>query len=443
MGDHKTTSGRVSSGYLSRVVESGPGFAQGIRDLPGALTPKAISAGIVAAVFGCTGPALIIINAADSGGLTDRQTVAWLMAVYLLGGLISLVMALRYKMPVGGAYSIPGAAIMATALAGFSFAEAVGAFIMAGVLVLAIGLSGTIGQLMRWIPMPIVMAMIAGALIRFGVGAVESVHAAPVVGGLAVLAFFLTIRYLQRMPAVLSALLVGLAAAFATGSIQVDAVNIAFTGPELTVPAFSLGAVFGIAIPLAALVIGAENAQAVGILMAEKYDPPINAMTIISGIGGILAGMMGGHNANIAGPSTAICASDEAGEDPATRYGAAVVFGVLFGAFGLVAGVAVPVVMALPRELIGVVAGLAMISVLVAAFQQGFSKQLDCQIGAFVALVVAMSDFSLFSISSPFWALVFGVITSLLLKERQHVVRRRDRDREVSMQSEDAPLSPK
>lgn len=441
MGNHEMLPARAGSGYLSRVVESGPGFIQGLRGLRVALTPKAISAGIVAAVFGCTGPALIIINAAESGGLTDGQTVAWLLASYCIGGLISLVMALRYKMPVGGAFSIPGAAIMATALATFSFSEAVGAFVVAGVLVLAIGLSGKIGQLMRWIPMPIVMAMIAGALMRFGIGAVESVDSAPLVGGLAVLAFFLTMRYMPRLPAVLSALIVGLIAAFATGSVEPGAVDITFTAPEFTAPIFSLEAIFAISIPLAALVIGAENAQAIGILMAEKYNPPINAMTIISGIGGVIAGVMGGHNANIAGPSTAICASEQAGEDPETRYGAAVVFGVLFGSFGLIAGVAVPIVTALPRELIGVVAGLAMISVLLSAFQQGFSKQLDHQIGAFVALAVAMSSFSLFSISSPFWALVCGVLTSSLLKEKPYVARPADRGEQATLQGKGVPVS--
>ncbi|HLU04744.1 MAG TPA: hypothetical protein VKZ94_18400, partial [Advenella sp.] len=34
--------------------------------------------------------------------------------------------------------------------------------------------------------------------------------------------------------------------------------------------------------------------------------------------------------------------------------------------------------------------------------------------GAFVAFVVGMSSLNLLSISAPFWALVFGVIASLL-----------------------------
>jgi benzoate membrane transport protein len=35
-----------------------------------------------------------------------------------------------------------------------------------------------------------------------------------------------------------------------------------------------------------------------------------------------------------------------------------------------------------------------------------------------VALLVAMSGISLFGISSPFWALVFGILVSLLLSEK-------------------------
>ncbi|MDN3516532.1 benzoate/H(+) symporter BenE family transporter [Aquisalimonas lutea] len=427
MANHEQTQQSVAD-TAPRIIEAGPGLAQGLRDLPAALTPKAISAGVVAAIFGCSGPALIVINTAEGGGLSNGQTVAWLLSIYFIGGLISLFMALRYKMPITGAWSIPGAAIMATALATFSFPEAVGAFIMAGVLVLLLGISKQIGRVMRWIPMPIVMAMIAGALIRFGVGAVESVDAAPIIGGLAALAFFLTMRFMSKVPPVLAALVVGLVAALATGSIQLGEADIAFTAPVFTAPVFSTGAFFAISIPLAALVIGAENAQAAGVLMAERYDAPVNAMTTVSGVGGIIAGALGGHNANIAGPMTAICSSDQAGDDTRTRYGATVVNGVLFAAFGLLAGVAVPVVLALPSELIGVVAGLAMISVLLTAFQQGFSKRLDYQIGAFVALVVAMSSFSLFNISSPFWALVFGVVVSLLVE--QSAFRKRGSSRE-------------
>ncbi|MCC5780496.1 benzoate/H(+) symporter BenE family transporter [Nitratireductor sp. B36] len=399
-----------------QIIESGPGVASGIRDLPKHLNLKTASAGLVAAIFGCSGPALIVIGGANKAGLSNGQTVAWLFAIYFLGGLISIFLALRYKQPVTGAYSIPGAALVAGSLATFSFDQAIGAFVMSGIIVFLLGVSGLIGKVMRWLPMPIVMAMIAGALIRFATGAVSAVGTAPIIAGAAIIAFFVSMRFIKAVPPVLAALVVGLIAAFATGSVGGGSAEIAFVMPEFTAPAFTLDAFLAISIPLALLVIGAENAQATGVLMAEGYRPPINMMTTISGLGGIAAGFLGGHNANIAGPMTAICSSEQAGENKEGRYAATVVNGVLFGAFGLIAGAAVPVVMSLPGALIGTVAGLAMIGVLLAAFQNAFGRTLGNQTGAFVALAVAMSNISILGISAPFWALVAGVIVSFIVE---------------------------
>lgn len=382
-----------------------------------AFNSKSISAGVVAALFGCTGPALVVINAAEAGNLSNAQTVAWLFAIYVLGGLISLFLALRYRQPICGAYTIPGAAILAASLTEIPFSDAVGAFIMSGLLVFLLGITGLIGRLMRWLPMPIVMAMIAGALIRFATGAIDAIVLAPLIAGVAALSFFLVTRFTRAVPPVLVAGVVGLVLAFSFGQLQPADVDIAWVMPAFTLPTFSLDAFLAITIPLTALVIGAENAQATGVLLAEGYRPPVNAMTVISGIGGVLAGLLGGHNANIAGPMTAICSSEQAGDDPRLRYGAAIVNGVLFALFGLFAGLAVPFILAFPKALIVVVAGLAMIGVLLGSLQQAFQKGGACQIGAFVALAVAMSQFSLLGISSPFWALLFGVAVSALLGE--------------------------
>lgn len=396
------------------LIEKGPGFASGLRDLRTWFGVKPLSAGVVAAIFGCSGPALVVIGAAESGSLSQGQTVAWLFGIYFFGGLISLIMALYYKMPVVGAYSIPGAAMLAGAMGSFPFDEIVGSFIMAGVLVLVLGLTGLVGRIMRWLPMPIVMAMIAGAMIRFGTGTVEATLKMPLIVGGAIAAFFLSMRFVKAVPPVLSALVTGLLITWLTGGFVASELNHGFIAPELTAPSFTLGALLAVALPLAVLVLGAENAQATGVLMAEGYKPPVNAMTIISGIGGIAAGLVGAHNANIAGPMTAICSSEQAGEDKAGRYVAAVTNGVLFGSFGLFAAVAVPLVLRLPSPLIMAVAGLAMIGVLVTSLQEAFGAARGHQIGAFTALVVAMSNVNLLGISSPFWALVAGVVVTLV-----------------------------
>lgn len=405
-----------------RFVEGGPGFASGLRDLPKHLNIATVGAAVVAVIFGCTGPALIIINGGEANGLTPAQISSWIFGIYAFGGLISVVMALYYKMPITGAYSIPGAVLVVAALKDYTFGEMAGAFIAAGIIVLVIGLTGLVRKVATWLPFPIVMAMIAGALIRFGVGVVDAAQALPVVVGAAIVGYLLLSRLIRTIPGVIGALVFGAVAAAVTGSFSSLPGGLALSAPELVAPSFSFGAILAVGVPLAILVIGAENAQAMGVLMVERYRPPFNSMTVISGVGGLLTALFGGHNANIAGPMTAICSSEQAGADKNGRYAASVVNGVLFGVFGVFASVAVGVVGTLPPELTAALAGLAMIGVLLQAFQSSFGDA-RFQIGALVALVVAMSGVTIFHISAPFWSLVAGVATSLILEMKDVTLR--------------------
>ncbi len=406
------------------LFEKGPGYRSGLKDLPHHLNQKTITAGIISTIFGCTGPALVVIDSATKAGYNQNQIVTWLFGIYFFGGMLSIILALYYKIPISGAYSIPGAAMMSTALVGVPFEEASGAFIMSGALVLLLGLSGLIGKIMRWIPLPIVMAMIAGAMIRFGTGVITAIinrdaktgtlNLNPlIVGGLALIAYLLMPKLTKKVSPVLAALVVGLVAAAATGTTNFAASDLSFIAPTIIVPQFRLGTFLAVSVPLAALVIGAENAQAIGVLYAQEYKPPINAMTIWSGIGGMVAGLFGAANANIAGPMTAICSSEESGENKEGRYAASVVNGLTFGAFGLVASIALSFVRALPSGLISVLAGVAMINVLYGALQGAFSTN-KYRLGSFFALVIAMSGISMLKIGAAFWALVIGVAISLI-----------------------------
>lgn len=398
------------------VIEEAPGYLEGLRDLPKHLNASTITAGVVAAIFGCTGPVLIIINSAMAANYTSEQTISWLFSIYFLGGILSFILALRYKQPITGAWSIPAAVMMGTTLTFFNINQAVGAYFLAGIVVLVLGLTGIIGKLMRWIPLPIVMGMIAGAMIRFGTGIVTSIQALPIIGFSALSGYLLSIRISKKIPNILGALLFGFAAAALTGNLNFSSMSYQFIGPQFIRPEFSIDAFLSITIPLAILVIGAENAQAVGVLIAQGYKPPINFMTVISGLGGIVVSFFGGHNANIAGPMTAICSSEEAGNLEG-RYAATVVNGLLFGAFGLFASIAVGFIRGLPSALIGVIAGLAMIGVLTQAFEGAFATK-EFRVGAFFSLVIAMSGITIAKISAPFWALAVGVVISFIIEPK-------------------------
>ena len=215
----------------------------------------------------------------------------------------------------------------------------------------------------------------------------------------------------------LAALVCGLLVAIFQGQFSFDFSQVVWSGPHLYTPSFNLNAILSIGIPLAVLVIGAENAQAVGVLYGQGYKPPINAMTVFSGVGGILAGLVGAHNANIAGPMTAICSSEEAGEDKSGRYAASALNGILFAIFGLLGPVAIVFVAGMPKALVGIVAGLAMINVLIGSFRDGFAPG-KFRMGAFAALIIGMSGLTMLKISSPMWALIGGMAVSLIMEAK-------------------------
>lgn len=399
-----------------KLFEKGPGFKSGLQDLPRHLNGSTIASGLISSIFGCTGPALVVISASSTAGFTTADTVTWIFGIYVFGGLLGLLLALYYKLPISGAYSIPGATLMGTALAGYTFNEAAGAFIIAGVIVLVIGLTGLIGKIMKVLPLEIVMAMVAGCMLKFGVNIITFTQKDIIVCGSAVLAFLLVPRVLKKFPAVLAALIVGVIVAAVTGAFSGDMGDVSYIAPRLIAPAFNGSLILSCSIPLAALVIGAENAQAMGVLKAQGYDVPANGMTIASGIGGIISGLFGAHNANIAGPMTAICSSDEAGPKEG-RYAASVVNGITFAAFGLVAAYAIGFVNLIPVGLTYVLAGLAMINVLIQSFRDGF-KSGKYKTGAFFALVVGVSGISILHVGSAFWALVIGVVVSLICDKK-------------------------
>ena len=175
-----------------------------IRDLRGNLNLKTVSAGLVAAIFGCTGPALIIIGGATNGGLTYTETISWLFAVYFFSGILGIILALKFRQPISGAHSIAGAVLVAGALTHFSINEAIGAYLVAHIIVILLGFSGLIDKVMKWIPVPIVMGMIVGVMIRFATEMITSVTISPLLAGVSILVFLLSSRFLKKVPPVLT-----------------------------------------------------------------------------------------------------------------------------------------------------------------------------------------------------------------------------------------------
>lgn len=413
-------------GRRRTLIEPGVGFRRGLADLPKNLNAFTISTGIIPAVVIFITFAALQVNSLSAVGFSENQIVAWVSVSYAFGGLIALVMSLYYKMPIAGAWAIPGFILVASTLETSSPAEAFGGFWLAGLFVLLLGVTGAIRKVVRLLPTPVMMGMVAGILLQYPVGIVGSLQDSAVIAGAGLVGYIAFDRLgglFRRLPGILGTVIFGIAAAVLVGQLSFSGLEFGFGAVAFTAPEFTLISLLSIAIPLTVLVVGAENMQATGILASLGFKPPVNSMTIVSGVGGLLAALFGAHNANVAGPTTAVMASQDAGPRDG-RYVASALSGAVYILLALVAGTVVSLLGVIPGALTAVLLGMVLIQPVVNAIQQAWRAD-KFAIGAFFAFFIAVSGVTFLGISAPFWALVGGALASLIFEfgEYQDLVR--------------------
>jgi len=399
------------------ILEKGYQIGESLKLTWKNVTAAHVGTGLVATLFSTLGPGVIVMNAGKSGGLTDAQIVSWLFGIYCFGGLATMFMSLRYRIPVVVAFSIPGAVLLGKVLGQFQLSEAVGAYMLVGVITLLLTVSGAIKKVVDHIPGPIMLGMVGGVLFSFGLSMFNAAIAAPSTYGVMIILFFIAIsfkRFSQKVPPIVVAIIAGAFLLTLAGAIKPVPLTFELGKPELAMPTLSMSAFLNISVPLFFLVIGVQNIQAVGVLLAEGYKPPINAMYLIPSIGAFINGLMGAHPAVTAGPSTAICSSSASGENKDFRFISAFSEGAFWFLYALSAKVAVDAVKIVPAQFTAVLAGLAMFEVFGSAFKGAFSGKYRS--GAVVAFFIAVTNASILNIGSPFWAIIFGVATSLIVE---------------------------
>lgn len=382
------------------------------------LNVSSISNGIMAWLFGVTGPLLIVLQSAAKGELGASEISSWIFSIYFVGGLLSILLSIHYRQPIAVAFSIPGAVLVGTTLAQHSFSEVIGAYLVTGVFILILGVTGVVGRLMDILPMPIMMGMVSGVLLPFGTDIFTSVLQNPVLNG-GTLAVFLLISFFQRIaklvPPVLGAILAAVILLSILDLADLSGLAFSLASPQWFTPAYDGAAIGELVIPLALTVIAIQNAQGIGVLRSMGYSPPVNAMTKWSGIGSIVNGFLGAHSACIAGPMTAILAGKDTGPKEG-RYASGIILGFLWLMFGIFAPIAASITQIIPASLIKLLGGLAMIGVLLTSLQMSFSGRF--KMGALFSFLITISGFTLLHIGAPFWGLVGGVMVSVMLERK-------------------------
>ena len=263
--------------------------------------------------------------------------------------------------------------------------------------------------------MPIVMGMVAGVFLRFGLDLVRALHADPALAGSMVLVF-LALSALPRLgrllPPLIGALLVGAAMAALLGRIDSAALgSLQLARPVVQAPAWSLAALAELVVPLAITVLVVQNGQGFAVLRAAGHHPPVNACTVLCGVGSLFAAMVGAVSSCVTGPTNALLTSTG---ERSRHYTAAMFVGVLAVGFGLLAPAFTGLMLALPRAFIMTLGGLAMLRVLQGSFVAAFKGRFA--LGALVSFLVTAADLALVNIGAAFWGLVAGYVVSRLLE---------------------------
>ncbi|MGV0156334.1 benzoate/H(+) symporter BenE family transporter [Rhodococcus sp. GB-02] len=393
---------------------------------------SAVVAGFLSALINFAGPFLIVLEATRAAGLNEAQTASWVWALSIGNGVCSIALSLFTRIPVIVAWSTPGAALLIASLGGFSFAEAVGAFLVASVAAAVVGYTGWFGWLLSKVPGPVLQALLAGILLPFVVTAAGAFATAPLIAGSIVVTFFVGKRFFDRF-AVLATLVAGLAITWATGSFHEVALSLTLGGPVFTMPVFTPAALVSIALPLFIVTMASQNAPGLALLYSQGYQP--NDRVLVGTISTVSAALapFGAHGINLGAITAAIALGPESHPDRTKRYVAGLSGGLTYLLVGSFGGVLVAGFRAIPSETVAVVAAVALLGSALTALTGAMSGDTRTGLAAITTLAVTMSGVVVLSVGAAFWGLLAGTAVYLMLAPRREHSRQPSAGREAAV----------
>lgn len=380
---------------------------------------RPIVAGIVTALVGFTSSFAVVLAGLRAVGASPDQAASGLLAVTLCVGLGVLLLAFRSKVPVTLAWSTPGAALLATSGAvDGGWPAAVGAFLVAGVLIAMTGLVPALGRLMTRIPTALAQSMLAGVLLQLCLAPFQALGSVPLFVAPVIVCWLAMMKFAPRwsVPAALVVALAIIGFSLASSGTTLDGALL----PTLawTPPAFTLQALAGIALPLFVVTMASQNVPGVAVLRSFGYETPWRPSMLVTGAGTMLGAPFGGHAINLAALSAALAAGEEAGSNRERRWVAAFTSGFAYLVLAAFSTALVTLVSAAPAGMLEAVAGLALLGTLASAISSALADPSD-RIAPAITFLLAASGLAFAGIGSAFWALLAGLAVRALLRPRK------------------------
>ena len=364
-----------------------------------------VSAALVAALIGYGSTIALVLSAAAAVGATAQQTASWVFAVCLAKAVGSGWLSARYRVPVVLAWSTPGAALIA-ASSGVTMAEAVGAFLLSATLVVLTGLVRPLGRAVAAIPDGIASGMLAGVLLPFCLKLAPAAAALPMLV-LPMLAVYLAVRMVRPGLAVLSALVTGVALAFATGATP--ALVSIWPTPVFIAPAFRLQVLLGLGVPLYLVTMASQNLPGFATLRAHGYEAPVRPALVTTGVLSGVSALFGAHPVSMAAITAALCMGPDTHPDAGERWRTGLAYAGVWVVLALFGPMILSALAVLPVPLVTAIVGLALLGPLTGAATGAFATPAQ-RFPAAVTLTVTASGVAVFGIGAAFWGLIAGLV---------------------------------
>ena len=364
-----------------------------------------LSAALVASLIGYGSTIALVLSAAAAVGATAEQAASWVFAICLAKAVGSGWLSVRYRMPIVLAWSTPGAALIA-ASSGVTMAEAAGAFLLSATLVVLTGLIRPLGRVVAAIPDGIASGMLAGVLLPFCLKLAPAAAALPLLV-LPMLAVYLGVRMVRPGLAVLSALVAGVALAFATGTSP--ALVSIWPTPVFIAPAFRLQVLLGLGVPLYLVTMASQNLPGFATLRAHGYEAPVRPALVTTGALSGISALFGAHPVSMAAITAALCMGPDTHPDPGERWRTGLAYAGVWVLLALFGPLILSTLAVLPAPLVTAIVGLALLGPLTGAATGAFAAPAQ-RFPAAVTLTVTASGVAVFGIGAAFWGLIAGLV---------------------------------
>ncbi len=381
------------------------------------LSWSAASTGILVVLVSSTGPAALMLQAAKAGHFSTNQTISWLSICWIGSGVVGLLLTLRYRMPIFGAWSSPSVALLVTGLSVHSINEAVAAYYLSALAILLIGVTGIFEKILSLVPRAVIMAMLGGVLFTFGVQIFVQLPSEPVIVLAMLATFFFGRRRNWRAPVVLSTV-VGLIVTIVLGKAASPHMVFGLTKFVWITPKFSIGGIFTLAIPLVLLTLTTQFAPGSAVLISNGYKAPINSMLKLSGVISFLTAGFLNSGLNCAAISAAMGVSPQAEPDKNRRYTAAITSGFAYIIVGILGSTMMALFNLVPSAFLATLTGLALLPSIASSTHEALVDS-DYREAAMVTFLVTVSNIHVLKLGAPFWGLIAGVLIHQITSKKK------------------------